>query len=540
MIWRPSALAAFTAASLLHLLLWWDRRRLLASIRKAQLPPSPSPPPLAAAEGHASRLQRIAARRQQLEQSRLAVEAKRRRLEEMEAAGEQASARAEEREAAGEQASARAEEREGRGQQAPLFPPPEERRAAREREGARRAEGRERRAARKEEMRRRNAALQQLLSPAAAPPEAEGSGPAGLAVVMVGGVYVDEIHELEAFPAEDSACRSQACGSIEQRRGGNAANSSVVLAQLLSALPKPSPFPIPRVHWIGAVADPSQLESDFVLRELRKAGVLTEHAEHVLEEGVAQPKAIILLNRLNGSRTIISSRRGLRELAPRHFLSTLPALIPRLRWLHFECREMPSVGAMAAAAAAARDEAAAAAQFTLSVEIEKPTLSPSALRPLLRLADVIFFSREHIEAIAPALLPPPPRDATDHLALQCMRSLCSAAPPDGALWVCAWGALGVFALHTPSGRSFFEPAVRVAAVVDSVGAGDTFIAAAIHALVVAALRGEADAGESARVPSPELAQSALRFACRVAAHKISQSGLSGLLDREGLQTIIPC
>ena len=159
-----------------------------------------------------------------------------------------------------------------------------------------------------------------------------------------------------------------------------------------------------------------------------------------------------------------------------HFAARLPQLLPRLRWLHFECRELPSVAEMAAVAASA----GSGRSFTLSVEVEKPTLSLAALRPLLSVADVTFFSREFVEKRAAEVLPagalPTPSAAADpptdgHPALRFLRALSATVQPSGALWIVGWGSLGAFGLHTPSGKGIFEPAVSISCVVESVGAG---------------------------------------------------------------------
>lgn len=179
----------------------------------------------------------------------------------------------------------------------------------------------------------------------------------------------------------------------------------------------------------------------------------------------------------------------------------------------------------------------------LSVELEKPALPVSEVRALLGACDVVFFSKDFVLAHAPALLPTgstasgatdgeaAPGTVTDpeaHTAVRCLRALLplsAPAPPTAALWIVPWGATGAFALHAATGTSVFEPAVAVTAV-DSVGAGDTFIGASLHALAL--LGRTAGATGAAGVPPPTAAREALRFACAVAARKVSQFGFEGL------------
>ena len=105
------------------------------------------------------------------------------------------------------------------------------------------------------------------------------------------------------------------------------------------------------------------------------------------------------------------------------------------------------------------------------------------------------------------------------------------------LFVCAWGALGAFAYHVDSGGAVFEAAAKVDRVIESVGAGDTFIAACIHALAIRLQLGTpstAPSDQPAKAPTALDARHALRFACDVAADKISQVGFDGLGLRHGL------
>lgn len=79
---------------------------------------------------------------------------------------------------------------------------------------------------------------------------------------------------------------------------------------------------------------------------------------------------------------------------------------------------------------------------------------------------------------------------------------------------CCWGSLGAVGLHLESGTRFSSSAGHVGTVVDTVGAGDTFIAGIILALGV---RGY-DIGRG------------LRFACEIASQKCSQYGFKRLLQ----------
>ncbi len=282
-------------------------------------------------------------------------------------------------------------------------------------------------------------------------------------VLVVGGLYIDVVSEVAEFPREDSACRALATW---RSRGGNASNTAVVLAELLGEAG--------RVAWMGAVPSEDDPDTAFVLEAMRVVGVDTRSLEPVGGDA-GQPRAIIVLSRATGTRTIISSRQGLRELSPTHFARALDAAYASNAapcWVHFECRELPSVLHCAEAVARARDEAASP---LVSLEVEKPHMSPHALAPLLPLCDVVFLSKEWTLAQAGALqaracayggrmrqsgpltvahaqekhgradaadAPGEAADVDGSVAVQAMRSLRSLCACDETLFVCAWGASG--------------------------------------------------------------------------------------------------
>ncbi|KAG8460031.1 hypothetical protein KFE25_011080 [Diacronema lutheri] len=341
-------------------------------------------------------------------------------------------------------------------------------------------------------------------------------------LLIVGGVYVDVLNEVTSYPLEDSACR--ALSSI-RRRGGNAGNSAVVLARLLRAHADDC-----TVSWVGVVPSRANADSAFALAEFASDSVDTSLLEEIGGDGVGQPTSFIVLARDTGSRTIVSTRNNCRELSVEHFRAALARAAEQLsgaaaapfgepRWCHLECREMPSVREMAHAF---RANPLPAGASVLSLEVEKPHMVPAELLPVFALCDAIFLSREFLErnqaAIVEAAPPAEPRlggadELEAHAAVRCLRALLAQTPGCRALWIVGWGAHGAFALDSARGTVLFQPSFPPAAVVDSVGAGDTFIGAAIYALACGA--------------GPE---EALRCACAVAGAKVGRAGFKGLHD----------
>eukprot|EP00439_Symbiodinium_sp_Y106_P082065 s1259_g21.t1 len=253
--------------------------------------------------------------------------------------------------------------------------------------------------------------------------------------------------------------------------GGNGANSCRVLAQLVPSGQS--------VSSLGIVPAQGDADGEFALKILQAGGVETS----LLQRGSAAddaglPTSFVLLSADSGARTIISSRRGLKEMDASHLKEVLKQVEDGapLCWCHLECRQMPGVLQMASILRPEVPDFRSPLKPILSVEVEKPALEVGALLPLLQRCDVAFFSSDFIRAQASNLL-----DTND-----------------------------VQATAVPSGEVYFEKALAVK-VVDSLGAGDTFVAASL-----CALGGGADP------------QQVLRFACGVAGKKVSQAGLAVL------------
>uniref|UniRef100_A0A7S4BZR9 Carbohydrate kinase PfkB domain-containing protein n=1 Tax=Chrysotila carterae TaxID=13221 RepID=A0A7S4BZR9_CHRCT len=332
-------------------------------------------------------------------------------------------------------------------------------------------------------------------------------------LLIVGGVYVDVINVVTAYPAEDTSCRAL---RTTKTRGGNAANSAVVLSQLLMASQPGS-----QVLWLGVVPDRVNADTMLALSQLEAAGVDTSHME-VVGEGTGQPTAYITVSQSTGSRTIVSTRNGLRELSVKHFTAKIDALLDHhskndatpLSWCHLECRQMPETLQMARALS---ERQLVGHHIYMSLEVEKPAMQPQQMLPLISICDVVFFSKEFLhtheqEILAlgnDSALP----DDESSFAIACMSALSAAAHTARGLWICPWGSAGAYAFDTETGASFFESALKHEPhlVVDTVGAGDTFVAASIFALTSGAT-------------APEM----LCYACAVAGKKVTQQGFIGL------------
>jgi ketohexokinase len=256
-------------------------------------------------------------------------------------------------------------------------------------------------------------------------------------ILSVGVATLDVVLSVNGYPGEDTEVRAR---DMEVRRGGNAANTAVALSLLGHD-----------VSWAGVTTAGS--DGGRILHDLAGMGVKT-NAARVLADGTA-PTSYILLNRENGSRTIIH-HRNLPEYGYAEFARIN---LRRFDWLHFEGRNVPETARMLRRA---RDLVPGVPR---SVEIEKPR---DGIHQLYELADVLMVSRHYARAVgyadAPAVL----------------QGLGQDAPR--ALIVCGWGTDGAWA-RSYRGEEHHSPAHVPPQVVDTVGAGDVLNAGIIHGLV---------------------------------------------------------
>lgn len=284
-------------------------------------------------------------------------------------------------------------------------------------------------------------------------------------ILGVGNAALDIVNVVDAYPAEDQEVRAS---DQSIRLGGNTANTLVVLAGLGH-----------RCTWAGTLAD--EPDTDLIREAFRSRGIDLSAAQTIT--GGKLPTSYITLSRATGSRTIVHYR-DLKELDAWHFRQLD---LSRFDWIHFEARNIPQLADMMVHARAAHPEVA------ISLEMEKPR---GGSERILSVPDLILFSAafaRHSGFDAPQAF---------------LEAMASRAPQ--ADLVCAWGEKGA-AARSPDGAMFTSPAFPPPRVVDTVGAGDAFNAAVIHALIGGRTLGDA-----------------VRDGCRLAGGKCGQMGLDGL------------
>lgn len=281
-------------------------------------------------------------------------------------------------------------------------------------------------------------------------------------ILLVGTATLDMVFTLGRHPPEDAEIRAH---NLRVCRGGNAANTAVVLAQLGHDC-----------SFIGVLADAP--ETAVIDMDFARHGVDFSACPRM--PGRPPISSIYL----SGPHRTIVHYRDLPELTAEQF-SRLN--LEGFGWVHFEGRNVPQLLAMMKRV---RTECPAA---RISLELEKPR---EGIEAVWRQADVLICSRgyaTHYGFDDPS---------------QFLGWMSGNAP--GAMVVAAWGESGAYAqvVHNIVHSRAFPPAE----VVDTLGAGDTFNAGFVD--------GMCGGGDVAM---------ALQNACRLAGEKCGFYGLDGFL-----------
>lgn len=287
-------------------------------------------------------------------------------------------------------------------------------------------------------------------------------------ILAIGIATLDIINSVHGYPAEDAEVRA-----LAQRvcRGGNATNTLVVLSQLGH-----------QCAWAGVLVD--NPDGKRILDDLAVFHIDTDGCRR-LSSG-SMPISYVLLNRCNGSRTIVHFR----DLPEFGFSDYRCLDLSGVHWLHVEGRNVEETARILA------DAATRYPNLPRSVEIEKPRPGVEAL---FEHADLLLFSRSYARARG--------YDTAEVL----LRAVHSKVPR--AALVCSWGEEGAWGLDR-CGRLLYSPVCPPPKVIDTLGAGDTFNAGVIDGCALGQQLDEA-----------------LSHACWLAGRKCGQLGLAGAQRR---------
>jgi ketohexokinase len=280
-------------------------------------------------------------------------------------------------------------------------------------------------------------------------------------ILAVGIATIDIINHVSVYPLEDDEVRAL---SQQQSRGGNATNTLAVLSQFGHDC-----------HWAGVlINEPDAL---IVERDLQHYRIDYSHCLR-LEQG-KMPTSYITLSESSGSRSIVH-HRDCPEFDFAHFKQID---LSQFDWVHFEGRNLAELEKML------RWLRQQYPQLPCSLEVEKPR---QGIEALFDLPDVLMFSRQYAEAKGHASA----SSLLQHIDIN-------------AFATCTWGAAGAWALT--ENEILHCPAFPPPQVIDTLGAGDTFNAGLISALL-----------------SDNHPRQALESACQLAGRKCGQIGFEQL------------
>jgi len=287
-------------------------------------------------------------------------------------------------------------------------------------------------------------------------------------ILGIGIATLDIINTVHDYPEEDTEVRA-----LQQRisRGGNAANSLVVLSQLGH-----------QCDFSGVISD--DYNSQIITADLNKFRINSRYCQQ--QKNGKTPTSYITLNQLNGSRSIIHYR----DLAELSFSSFTAISLQEVDWLHFEGRNIENTVKML------RHAINETPHLKRSIEIEKPRTGIEQLFPF---ADVLIFSKHYLLELG-------------HQDPAAFLSNIHQQIPDTDL-ICTWGEKGAW-YHSRDNEKGHQPAKYVKPAIDTLGAGDCFNAGLIDGLL----------------QDQSLAQ-ACRNACKLAAVKCGLQGLNLKLAR---------
>ncbi|CAG7954820.1 unnamed protein product [Penicillium salamii] len=276
-----------------------------------------------------------------------------------------------------------------------------------------------------------------------------------MTLVAIGACYIDTILTVPHYPGEDEKLRSS---SLCRRRGGNCPNTLEVLGQLLQHGPRTEGS---MLNLISVLPSLSSVSSNKIQEGL---GILVDIKNCIYREQFSEPaSSYIIMSQASGSRTIVNYNE-LPEMTRDEFASAIEPFhaASEVPWFHFEGRA-PGVTIECIHHIRSRFPEA-----LVSVEVEKP--GRLGLQKLAEAGDVVIYSKGWAQSNGYTT------------AEECLRKQMPQTRR-ASLLCCTWGDEGAAALEPKTGNFAHIPAHTSEQIVDTIGAGDTFIAGLLYGLI---------------------------------------------------------
>ncbi|XP_058055865.1 ketohexokinase-like [Anopheles bellator] len=270
----------------------------------------------------------------------------------------------------------------------------------------------------------------------------------GRKILCVGLCNIDIIQTCDTYPEEDS---DQRCHNSRWQRGGNASNNCTVLANLGAPC-----------ELLASFSDSPTFQ--FARDDLARRKIEFGHC--VSHPGAEVPLSTVWLSLATGTRTIVHSNPNLPELTVEDFAQ---CELSDYRWIHFEGRRNTTAIVRMIERIDHWNKAIVdghTPKITISVELEKPRASNLDL--LVAGIDYVFVGKDFGRFLH--------YDSARAVVLGIKRS-----HPGHYAVICPWGSSDTVAVDA-EGRWFSQCTYPPAAIRDSLGAGDTFVAGCIFKL----------------------------------------------------------
>jgi len=188
-------------------------------------------------------------------------------------------------------------------------------------------------------------------------------------ILCIGIATIDIINEVLEYPVEDTENRIL---SQHKRRGGNAANTAVILSQLGH-----------QSYWAGTLLSKQASDADNqnILNDFDKYQINYDYSKFLNQGKV--PTSYITLSQKTASRTITHYR----DLDEFSFISFDAINLKKIDWIHFEGRNIKQTQQMM------QKSRQLLPKIPLSLEVEK---NREGIEELIPYADIILFSKNYV------------------------------------------------------------------------------------------------------------------------------------------------